>query len=147
MIAQRSSKCVYSGFCWRCAIIHLAIKEPPRLTMPVTRWVVKVQMLQQHTAVDRHVVDTLLRLVLDHVQEVLRLHVFDVATQFLEHLVDRHGPDRDRRLVDDQLPDAVDVLAGRQVHHRVGAEMHGRVQLLQFDRFIAGHGASCRCSH
>jgi hypothetical protein len=43
---------------------------------------------------DRHVIDALLRLVLDHVEEVLRRHVLDVAAQLFQHLIDRHGADR-----------------------------------------------------
>ena len=34
----------------------------------------------------------------------------------------------------------VDVLAGREVHHRVGAEVDGRVQLLQLVLDVAGDG-------
>ena len=36
--------------------------------------------------------------------------------------------------------DAVDVLAGREVHHRVGAEVDRRVQLFQLLLDVAGHG-------
>ena len=69
MISHSSSKCVYNGFCWRWAIIHSAISEPPRLTMPVTRLRRQRQVLEQHAGVDRHVIDALLRLVLDHVEQ------------------------------------------------------------------------------
>ena len=57
-----------------------------------------------------------------------------------EHLINRHGADRHGRGVDDRLADAVDIAAGRKVHHRVGAEMHGRVQLFQLGIDIAGDG-------
>ena len=91
----------------------------------------QVQVLEQDAAVDRHVVDALLGLVLDHVEKVLRRHVVDVAAELFEHLVDRHGADRHGRGVDDRLADGVDVAAGGEVHHRVGAEVDGRVQLFQ----------------
>ena len=58
----------------------------------------------------------------------------------LDDLVDRHRPDRHRAGVDDRLADAVDVPAGGQVHHRVGAEVDGGVQLLQFVVHLAGDG-------
>ena len=96
-------------------------------------------MLEQDAGVDRHVVDALLGLVLDHVEKVLRLHVADVV-ELLHHLVNRHRADRHRRGVDDRLADGVDVAAGRQVHHRVGAEVHGRVQLFQLAVDVAGDG-------
>ena len=85
----------------------------------------QVQVLEHHAAVDRHVVDALLRLVLDHVEKMLRPHVFDLAAQLFEHLVNRHRADRHGRGGDDRLADRVDVLAGREVHHRVGAEVDG----------------------
>ena len=107
--------------------------------MPVTRLGGQVQVLEQHAGVDRHVVDALLGLVLDHVQKVLRRHVADVV-QLLHHLVDRHGADRHRRGVDDRLADGVDVAAGREVHHRVGAEVDRRVQLFQLAVDVAGDG-------
>ena len=100
----------------------------------------QVQVLEHHAAVDRHVVDALLRLVLDHVQKMLRPHVLDLAAQLFEHLVDRHRADRHGRGVDDRLANRVDVLAGREVHHRVGAEVDRRVQLLQLAVDVAGDG-------
>ncbi len=100
-----------------------------------------MKMFQFDAAVDRHVVDALLGLVLDHVQKMLRVHVFDVTTEFFQHLVDRHGSDRHRTAVDDLPTNVVDVLAGRQIHHGVGAVVNGRVQFFQFLAHIAGDGA------
>ena len=48
----------------------------------------------------------------------------------LEALVDRHRADRHRRVADDPLARLVDVLAGRQVHHRVGAPADRPLQLV-----------------
>ena len=81
----------------RCAIIHLATSEPPRLTMPVTRFIVRCKVLQQHAAVDRHVVDALLGLMLHHVKEMLRCHLLDLAAQLFEHLVNRNRTDGNGR--------------------------------------------------
>ena len=99
-----------------------------------------MQVLEHHTAMDRHVVDALLRLVFDHVQEMLRPHLFDVAAQFFEHLVNGHRADRHRRSIDDRLADLVDVLAGRQIHHRVGPVMHGVMQLVYLTLEAARNG-------
>ncbi len=100
----------------------------------------QVQVLQHHAAVDGHVVHALLGLVLDHVQKMLRTHVLDLAPQLLEHLVNGDRSDGHGRGVDDRLPDGVDVLAGREVHDRVGAEVDRHVQLVQLFAGVAGDG-------
>ena len=102
------------------------------------------QVLVEHAAVDGHVVDALLGLVLDHVEEVVRGQVLDVR-DLLDGLVDRHGADRHRRGGDDRGADGVDVAAGGEVHHRVGAEVHGEVQLLQLLVDVRSARPSCRC--
>ena len=99
-----------------------------------------MQVLLQQPGMDGHVVDPLPGLLLAHVEKVLRLHVVDVAAEFLEHLVDRHGADRHGRGVDDRLADRVDILAGREIHHRVGTVMDGHVELLEFRLLVAGDG-------
>jgi hypothetical protein len=90
--------------------------------------------------VDRHVVDALLRLVLDHVEEVLGGHVFDVAAELLEHLIDRNGADRDRGGVDDRGADRVDILAGGEVHDGVGAVVDRQMELFKLFLEVAGDG-------
>ena len=45
-------------------------------------------------------------------------------------LIDRHRADRHRRRGDDRLARDVDVLAGGEVHHRVGAVLHREQELL-----------------
>ena len=82
-------------------------------------------------AVDGHVVDPLLGLMLDHVQEVLGFHVLNIAAQLFEHLVDRNRPNRNRALFDDLGADFVDVLSGGKIHHGVGPIVDRRVQLFQ----------------
>lgn len=94
------------------------------------------QMLAEHRAVDGHVVDALAGLVFDDIEEVLRLHVDDVV-ELLAHLVDRHGADGDGDGLDDPLADRVDLLAGGEVHDRVGAVADGAVDLGQFAGGIA----------
>ena len=85
-------------------VINLAIVagQPRVLTLR--------QMLEQHASVEGHVVDPLLRLMLDHVEKVERRQIDDVPLVD-DHLVDRHGPDRHRRRSDDRFANAVDVLA------------------------------------
>ena len=70
MMSQSSSKVRRTADSACDAIIHLAISEPPRLTIPVTLLCRQMEMLeQQDPAVDRHVVDALSRLMFDHIQE------------------------------------------------------------------------------
>ena len=97
----------------------------------------QLQMLHQNAGVDGHVIDALLRLVLDHVEEILRRQIGDFL-HVLDRLIHRHGADRHGRGVDDRLADRVDIAAGREVHHGVGSEMNGGVQLLEFVVDFAG---------
>jgi len=97
------------------------------------------QVFLQHAGMDRHVIDALLGLVLDHVEHLLRRDVGGVL-DVLDDLVDGHRSDRHRRGVDDRLADGVDVAAGRQVHHGVGAKVDGGVQLFQLVVDRAGDG-------
>ena len=99
-----------------------------------------MQVFEHHAAVDRHIVDALLGLVLDHVQKMLRPHLLDLAAQLFEHLVDGHGADRHGRSADDGRPNLVDMLAGREVHHRVGPEVDGVVQLVDLAFEAASDG-------
>src|SRR5205823_12529574 len=56
------------------------------------------------------------RVAIDFPSEVFRL-----AVHLFERLIDRDRADRHRRIADDPFARFVDVLAGRQIHHRVGA--------------------------
>ena len=87
------------------------------------------QVLEEDAGVERHVVHALPRLVLDDGEEVVGGHVGDVADAVGDDLVDRHRADRDRRGGEDRLAHAVDVAPGREVHHRVGAVLHGEAEL------------------
>ena len=104
-----------------CARHHLARIEPPRETIaghPVRR---QRHVAQQNAGVDREVVDALLGLLDQRVAENFPGQFLGLAMHFLERLVDRHRADRHRAVPDDPLARLVDVLAGRQVHHRIAA--------------------------
>ena len=90
----------------------------------------------QERAVDRHVIDPLLRLELDDPQKIFRLHVLDFF-QLLRDLVKRDGPERHVRVVDDRLADLVNMLAGRKVHHRIGAAGNRAADLGQLAAQVA----------
>src|SRR5262249_7756490 len=76
---------------------------------------------------------------LHHVQQQARGEVPDVL-DVLDDLVDGDGADGHGGGVDDGLADGVDVPPGGQVHDGVGAEVDGRVQLLQLVVDLAGDG-------
>ncbi len=101
---------------------------------------------------DRHVVDTLLRLVLDHLEQVIGGELLDARHRF-DRLVDRNGADRHRRFSENCLTRLVDVAAGAQVHYRVRPVMHGHPQLAQLradigaDRRIADVGVDLHARH
>jgi len=102
--------------------------EPGRRPSPGER-----QVGEQHAGVDRHVVDALARLVGDRLQQHLGAQVLD-PIDALQRLVDRHGADRHLGGGEDRLARRVDPLAGREVHHRVGAPALGERQLLDLLR-------------
>ena len=101
---------------------------------------------QQHAGVDREVVDALLGLLDERVAVDLPRQVLGTSADFLERLVDRHGADRHRRVAQDPLARLVDVLAGRQVHHGVGAPERRPAQLVDLfvDRRADGRVADVR---
>ena len=87
-------------------------------------------MLHQDAGVDRHVVDALASLLLDHVEQEL---VGDLlgAPRALDRLVDRDRADRHWRVIDVRLADRIEVLAGAQVHHRVRPVVNRRIELFE----------------
>ena len=74
---------------------------------------------KQHTSVNREIVDTLLRLLDQGLQKDIDVQVLHLALHFFEGLIDGHRTDRHRRVSDDPLTGPVDVVPGRQIHHRV----------------------------
>ena len=85
-------------------------------------------MLAEHAGVDGEVVDALFRLMLEHLEDDLLGELLDAAAD--DHRVDRHGPDRHAAVRDDGFAAGVQIAAGRQIHHRVGAPAHRPAQLL-----------------
>ena len=85
---------------------------------------------QAHAGVDREVVDALLGLLDDRVAVDVPAEVLRPAVDLLERLVDGHRADRHGRVPQDPLAGRVDVAAGRQVHHGVGAPPGGPPQFL-----------------
>ena len=112
--------------------------EPPRETMPVRRLRREVDEGQAHAGVDGEVVDALLGLLDQRVAEDLPGQVLGHAAHLLQRLVDRHGADRHRAVAHDPVARGVDVLAGGQVHHGVGAPADRPDQL--FDLFLDAGG-------
>ena len=87
---------------------------------------------QQHAGVDREIVDALLGLLDQRVAVDLPRQLLGLAVDLFERLVDRHRADRHRRVADDPFARLVDVLAGREIHHRVGAPAGRPRHLLDF---------------
>ena len=104
---------------------------PPRLTIPVIRLRDKRQKFAQHARVNRHVVNALLGLLLDHFEHHVDVQILG-ATHARDCLVDRHGADGNRRCIDDGLADRGNVAAGGEVHHRIGAVVHGAMKFFEF---------------
>ena len=81
-------------------------------------------MLEQNTGVKRHVIDALFRLVLDHVEQIVRSELLELLVPLaigstLHRLVNRNGTNWNWRSGDDRATDSVDVATGGQVHHGV----------------------------
>ena len=76
---------------------------------------------EAHAGVDGEVVDALLALLDQRVLVDLPVELDGIAVDLLQRLVDRHGADRHRRIADDPFARGVDVAAGGEVHHGVGA--------------------------
>ena len=89
-----------------------------------------VDYMTIHAGVDRHVIDPLLGLLLDHFEHHLRREVFHAADA-REGLVDGHRANRYGRVLNDGLADFGDVAAGGEIHHGVGAILDGVAQFLQ----------------
>ena len=89
-------------------------------------------VLQAHAGVDGEIVDALLALLDQRVLVDLPVELDRIAVDLLQRLVDRHGADRHRRIAQDPFAGVVDVAAGGEVHHRVGAPADRPHHLLDF---------------
>ena len=78
---------------------------------------------QQHPGVNGHVVDALFGLLNHGIAEDLPGQRVGFTIDLLERLIDRHGADGHGRVPDNPLARGVDVVAGREVHHGVGAPL------------------------
>ena len=76
---------------------------------------------EPHPGVDREIVNALLGLLDERVAIDVPGQLLGLAADFLQRLVDRHRADGHRRVPENPLAGLVDVLAGREVHDRVGA--------------------------
>ena len=87
---------------------------------------------QQHARVHREVIDPLLGLLDERVAIDLPRQILGTSADLLERLVDRDRADRHRRVAEDPLARLVNVAAGRQIHHRVGAPERRPAELVHF---------------
>ena len=87
---------------------------------------------QAHAGVDGEVIDALLALLDQRVAVDLPGQLFGLAADLLQRLIDRHRADRHRRVADDPLACLMDVGAGGEVHHRIGAPADRPHHLLHF---------------
>src|SRR5690625_2034716 len=85
------------------------------------------------------VVDALFGLLDQRIPVDLPGQLLDDPAHRLEGLVDRDGPDRDGGVPDDPLAGLVDILAGREIHDRVGSPEGGPAELLDHLLDRAGH--------
>src|SRR5690606_31144331 len=96
---------------------------------------------QAHAGVDGEIVDALLGLLDQRVAVDFPAEVFGDAADFLQRLVDRHRADGHWCISYDPVADVVDVAAGGEVHHRVGAPADRPHHLLHFLGHGGGDGA------
>ena len=90
---------------------------------------------------DGEVIDPLLRLFDEGVAIDFPGQFFGAAADFLERLVNRHGSDRHGRVADDPFARGVNVFAGAEVHHGVGAPFRRPTHFLDFFLDRRRHGA------
>src|SRR5664279_1394475 len=97
------------------------------------------QEFNQHAGVDGHVIDTLLRLLLDNLEHHVDGEVFN-ALHARDCLVNRNRADGHRRVPQNGFADIVNVAAGGEVHDGIGAIVYRGVQLLQLFVNVTGDG-------
>ena len=101
-------------------------------------------MLNQNASVNRLIIHTLLGVLFDDVQKVVRRQGFNVAVNAFQRLIDRHRANRHRRSINDCGANFIQVAATRrQIHHRVGTIFDGK---MQFCHFFIHVGRVRRCA-
>ena len=93
---------------------------------------------QQYAGVNGEVVDSLFGLFQQGIAEDFPGEVLGDAVDLLQCLVNRHSADGDRTVTQDPLAGFVDIAAGREIHHRIGAPAGRPDQFL--DLFFDGGG-------
>ena len=81
----------------------------------------EMDVAEPHAGVDGEIIDALLALLDQRVLVAFPIELDGVAVDLLQRLIDRHGADRHRRIAQNPFAGVVDVAAGGEVHHRVGA--------------------------
>ena len=94
------------------------------------------QEVAQDAGVDGHVIDALLRLLLDDVEQVLRHEALD-ALHALDGLVDGDGAERNAAGAEQLVADVGDDAAGGEIHHGIGAVLQAAMQLVQLGPRVA----------
>ncbi len=87
---------------------------------------------QPHAGVDGEIIDALFALLDQRVFVAFPVELDGIAVNFLQRLVDRHSADRHRRIAQDPFARVVNIAAGGEVHHRVGAPADRPHHLLDF---------------
>ena len=100
----------------------------------------EMDVAEPHPGMDGEIVDALLGLLDQRVLVAFPVELDRIAVHLLQRLIDRHRADRHRRIADDPFARGVDVLAGGQVHHRVGAPADRPHHLLHLLLDRGGHG-------
>ena len=95
---------------------------------------------EPHAGVDGEIVDALFALLDQRVLVTFPVELDRIAVDLLQRLIDRHGADRHRRIAQDPFARVVDVAAGREVHHRVGAPADRPHHFLDFFLDRGGDG-------
>ncbi len=90
---------------------------------------------------DGEVIDPLLRLFDERVAINFPGQFLGAAADFFQRLIDRHGADRHRRVANDPFARGMNVFAGTEVHHRVGAPFRRPTHFLDFFLDRRRHGA------
>ena len=97
------------------------------------------KVLNEHSGMDGHVINALLGLFFDYLEHDVFVEIFNPLDP-RDRLVDGHRADGHGRVAQDGFTNFMDVPARRQIHHSIGAEVHGCVQLLEFFLDVRGHG-------
>ena len=87
---------------------------------------------QPHAGMDGEIIHALFALLDQRVAVDFPVELDRVAVDLLQRLIDRHGADRHRRIAHDPFAGVVDVAAGGQIHHRVGAPADRPHHLVDF---------------